>query len=108
MVGFGVSQVVHCEVNVTERLALDAERSWSLCTGADEDCSVTVPEEVINHEDTAYCCVEADLNPHIGESSLVGVKKALWESELRDTVLHDAADFALPLEDSYVVAFTGH
>ncbi len=75
--------------------------------GADEDAGIAVPKELLDGEGPADGGVRPDLDAHLQHLFLIAGEHRLGEAELRDAVLHHAADLVLGLEDGDVVSRLG-
>ena len=99
----GVGQVVQAEEHVAEALALQAEGAGLLRAGADEDAGIAVSDQLVDHQHGADGRIGADGDAHLLHAGLVAVEEALGQAELRDAVLEQAADLALPFKDRHGV-----
>ena len=103
--GLGAVKIVDTEMHVAECLALDVQGVGLPHACADEDCLVSVTEEILDADRSADVGVGTNLDTlHLDVAVLDVVKHRLRQTEIGNSVAENAADLVLIFKYCYLIA----
>ena len=86
-----ICKIVYGEVAVAKALSLDAELLWSPYARSDEDCLVSITEEILYLKGSSFRCIWPYLYDGFHKLSLIACKECLWKAEVGYSILEDAS-----------------
>ena len=91
-------------MHIAEGLARNQHTTRTPCTGTDEDGAIAIVEKILEGDVATDGEVRTEEDAHFTHLRVVAVEDAVRQTELRDTVAHDAADLITALEDGDLIA----
>ena len=104
IVGVRIRKIVDGIVYISKGFPLDAQGLRPPDSGSDKDALVSVPEQIFNLQRRADGRVGPDLHANLQQLLLIAVQDRLRQTERGDSILKDASDLILRIEDGDTVA----